>query len=92
MKRVAGRSMNRSSSGITICSKGRPPGPACALRLETPGGSVAEFHRTFADGRGAGPFLLINSAGYLEIALWGARADAALGLSLDSRPVLTPGV
>lgn len=70
---------------------GQPPGPACALHLETPGGSVAEFHRTFADGRGAGPFLLINSAGYLEIALWGARADAALGLSLDSRPVLTPG-
>lgn len=70
---------------------GHPPRPGCPLRLETPGGLVSEFRRTFGDGRGAGPFLLINSAGYLEVALRNARADAALGLSLDSRPVLTPG-
>jgi len=67
------------------------PGPGWALRLQTPGAEVVRFRRTFADARGEGPFLLVNSAGYLEVAVWGARADALLGLGLDSRPVLTPG-
>jgi len=70
---------------------GGEPEAGCALRLDTPGGEVARFRRTFADARGEGPFLLVNSAGYLEVAVWGARADAVLGLGLGSRPVLTPG-
>ncbi len=68
---------------------GRPAGPGCRLRLETPAGEVTEFRRTFAEGGGSRPFLLVNSAGYLEVALWKGRADAALGLEVGSRPVLT---
>jgi len=70
---------------------GREPSPEWALRLETSAGPVTEFRRTFGEGRGDGPFLLVNSAGYLEVALRGARADEALGLGPDSRPLLTPG-
>lgn len=68
---------------------GTPPGPGCGLCLETPAGEVAEFRRTFAEGSGSAPFLLLNSAGYLEVAVWVGRADAALGLAVGSRPVLT---
>lgn len=70
---------------------GQAPRPGSALRLETPGGTVTEFRRTYEDGRTAGPFLLINSAGYLEAALWAARADEALGLGQGARPLLVAG-
>jgi len=42
--------------------------------METPGGRVTQFHRTYG-AAGREPFLLINSSGYLEIALAGGRAD-----------------
>lgn len=70
---------------------GQQPGPGCAIRLESPAGPVTEFRRTFADGPAGRPFLLVNSAGYLELALRESRADEALGLGPDSAPLLTVG-
>jgi len=70
---------------------GQAPAPGSALRLETPGGPVTVFRDTYENGRGEGPFLLVNSAGYLEAALCGSRADEALGLGPGSRALLTAG-
>jgi S-adenosylmethionine hydrolase len=58
-------------------------------RLESPGGTVEEIRRTFQEGSGAGPFLLVNSAGYLEIAVREGRAVDELELSLGMRLSLT---
>lgn len=68
-------------------------GPDAAFRgrVDTPGGVVTESRRTYADGGGAGPFVVVNSAGYLEIALLRGRADEALGLSRGAEVVVHPG-
>ena len=68
---------------------GEPPFTAACLRLQAPRGEVARFFRTFGDAVGAEPFLLINSAGYLEVAVQGGRADLVLGLAAGARSVLT---
>jgi S-adenosylmethionine hydrolase len=51
-----------------------------SLRVRTPGGEVDRFARTYGDAPPGRPFLLFGSAGYLEIAVPGGRADASLGL------------
>ena len=50
------------------------------IRVQTPGGTVSELRRTYGDGEGKGPFLLFNSADYLELAVREGRADERLGL------------
>jgi S-adenosylmethionine hydrolase len=59
------------------------------LRLETPHEVIDEFHRTYQEGSSGAPFLLVNSAGYLEVAIYGGRAADALRLSPGIRLTLT---
>lgn len=58
-------------------------------RLEIPGGEIDGLHRTFQDGSSGQPFMLVNSAGYLEVAVREGRAADDLGLSLGMRLSLT---
>lgn len=51
--------------------------------------SVDRVFRTFSDAPPAHPFLLINSAGYLEIAVREGRADEALGLDAGTEVELS---
>ncbi len=57
--------------------------------LSTPRGKVDQLRRTFQDGESGKPFMLINSAGYLEIAIREGRAADDLGLTLGMRLSLT---
>ena len=59
---------------------GAAPSAGAGLRLSTPRGEVSRFGRTYAEAGGADPFLLVNSAGYLEVAVDRGRADECLGL------------
>jgi S-adenosylmethionine hydrolase len=68
---------------------GQLPFPAAALRLQTPAGEIDRCLRTFDDAVGEEPFLLVNSAGYLEVAVRRGRADQVSGLGPGARPVLT---
>jgi S-adenosylmethionine hydrolase len=69
---------------------GRPPSSSHDLRLVTPRGDVIrEFRRTYATGQGRGPFLLINSADYLEVAVLSDRADRRLDLAVGVEVELT---
>jgi S-adenosylmethionine hydrolase len=70
---------------------GEAPYRTSALRLRTPAGEIDRCLRTFADAVGDEPFLLVNSAGYLEVAVQRGRADLVTGLVPGARPVLTVG-
>jgi S-adenosylmethionine hydrolase len=59
---------------------GRPLDEQTTLTVSTPGGVVDRFRRTYGSPGSGEPFLLANSAGYLELAFTGARADTRLGL------------
>jgi S-adenosylmethionine hydrolase len=61
------------------------------LRLVAEGGQVTRFRATYAEGQSAEPFFLINSAGYLEVAVNSGRADVALGLRSGMHPQLRVG-
>jgi S-adenosylmethionine hydrolase len=50
-------------------------------RLETPCGEIDELRRTFQDGESGKPLMLVNSAGYLEIAVREGRAADDLRLT-----------
>jgi S-adenosylmethionine hydrolase len=76
---------------VLIEALGHAPASTGDLRLATSGGEVREFRRTYADGSGPGPFLLINSAGYLELALDSGPVDRRLNLSLGTEVELTVG-
>jgi S-adenosylmethionine hydrolase len=66
-----------------VTTLGRSPDAGAAWRLETPAGPVTEFHRTYGEA-GERPFLLINSAGYLELALRDGSAAEQNGLSVGA--------
>jgi S-adenosylmethionine hydrolase len=70
---------------------GHAPDERSSLRLSAEKGQVARFHTTYARAEGAEPFFLINSAGYLEVAVRGGRADEALGLRAGMHPELRIG-
>jgi hypothetical protein len=70
---------------------GVPPDSRTPCTLIAPGGTVVAFRRTFADQTGSAPFLLVNSAGYVEIAVKNGRADDALQLTPGAPTVLTVG-
>ena len=57
---------------------GQEQAPGDCIGVEIAGRHVSRFLRTFADAPDEQPFLLINSSGYLEIAVNGGRADEAL--------------
>jgi S-adenosylmethionine hydrolase len=57
-----------------------PGGRASRVRVRTSGATVDDFRRTYAEAETAVPFLLFNSAGFLEIAVREGRAAERLGL------------
>lgn len=59
---------------------GADPDEQSLLVLETPRLVVDRFRRTYAAAAGMGPFLLVNSAGYLEVAVYRGSASEALGV------------
>jgi len=70
---------------------GHAPDEQTSLRLSAERGQVTRFRTTYARAEGAEPFFLINSAGYLEVAVRGGRADEALGLRSGMHPELRIG-
>lgn len=62
------------------------PGP---VRIVAPRGVVNHRVRTYEEG-GERPFLLVNSAGYAEIAVREGRADDALGLTAGATVRVEP--
>jgi S-adenosylmethionine hydrolase len=68
---------------------GGEPGQGRAFSIDTPGRRVDTFHATYGEAPAGEPFLLINSAGYLELAVRNGRADEALDLRLDMEVLLT---
>jgi len=58
-------------------------------RAETPAGPVTRTVQTFAEAGEGEPVLLVNSAGYLEIAVREGRADERLGLARGSEVTLS---
>ena len=53
---------------------------------------IEGFHRTYAEAPPGRPFLVWNSAGFLEIAIREGRASDALGLAPGAEVRLLPGV
>lgn len=70
---------------------GHPPAPDTAMRLVTEAGQVTRFLETYGHAGGREPFFLVNSAGYLEIAVESGRADDVLGLRPGTHPELKVG-
>lgn len=69
------------------------PGPAASwpLCVRSRMGEVRRCVRTYGEATDGEPFLLINSAGYLELAIYGESAAVRLGLELDGEVELTLG-
>ena len=70
---------------------GHPPAADTAMRLVTETGQVTRFLSTYGHSGGREPFFLVNSAGYLEVAIDSGRADEALGLRPGTHPELKVG-
>ena len=70
---------------------GHVPDRESTLRLAAEGGQVTRFAPTYARAESPEPFFLINSAGYLEVAVNAGRADLALGLRRGMHPELRVG-
>jgi S-adenosylmethionine hydrolase len=70
---------------------GHPPAPQTPMRLVAEGGQVTRFLETYGQASGTEPFFLINSAGYLEVAVDSGRADDALALRAGTHPELKVG-
>jgi S-adenosylmethionine hydrolase len=64
-----------------------PTGPR--LRVETARGTVETLRRTYSEAEAGEPFLLFNSADYLEIAIREGRASDRLALSAGDEVVVT---
>jgi S-adenosylmethionine hydrolase len=61
----------------TVGEDGAPPWD---VRVSAPSGEIHRFVSTYGDATGDDPFLLFNSAGYLEISCRERSAQEALGL------------
>ncbi len=61
------------------------------LRVETKGETITTVLYTYGDSRDDCPFLLFNSAGYLEIAVREGRAADRLGLLAGDEVLVTAG-
>ena len=59
------------------------------LRVEARGEAITTLHRTYGDAAGDGPFLLFNSAGYLEIAVREGRLADRLGIVAGDEVIVT---
>jgi S-adenosylmethionine hydrolase len=70
---------------------GAEPDGGARLRVDGTLAPVSRFHRTYAEATDDRPFLLINSAGYLELAVAGDSAAARLGLEPGAEVDLTVG-
>jgi S-adenosylmethionine hydrolase len=74
--------------GPLLSVLGREHPVAGSLALETESGMVEEFHRTYAEAEPGKPFMLINSAGYLEVAVKDGSAAALLDLETGMEAIL----
>jgi S-adenosylmethionine hydrolase len=70
---------------------GHAPDRESPVLLRCEGGEVRRFARTYGVAEGTDPFFLINSAGYLEVAVREGRADRTLGLRSGMHPELLVG-
>jgi S-adenosylmethionine hydrolase len=70
---------------------GHAPDEQTPLRLTAEGGEVRRFLPTYTLADDREPFFLINSAGYLEVAVRTGRADESLGLRPGMHPELKVG-
>jgi S-adenosylmethionine hydrolase len=61
------------------------------LHLSAERATVTRFARTYGAPAGREPFFLVNSAGYLEVAVAAGRADEALGLRSGMHAALRVG-
>ena len=59
--------------------------------MRTPGGTVERLLPSYADGADGAPFLIVNSAGYLEVAAYRQRAADLLSLVPGLSVELTVG-
>ena len=59
------------------------------MRVETAGGVVDVLRHTYGDVEGDRPFLLFNSAGYLEIAVREGRASDRLRVRAGDEVAIT---
>ena len=71
---------------LDVARTALPPGAVPRVRLS--GGTLDRLVRTYEEAAPAQPVLLFGSTGYLEIAVPGGRADAALNLALGDRVTL----
>lgn len=76
---------------VAVAALGRSLDERTHLWVRTPGAIVDRFQRTYGPPGCGEPFLLVNSAGYLELALAGARADERLELRPGAWVELTLG-
>jgi len=65
--------------------------PLPRIRVQTPRATIDELHRTYGDADPGKPFLLFNSADFLEIAVREGRACERLGLRAGDEVVVTVG-
>ena len=65
--------------------------PVPRITVETPGGTVADLVRTYAQGPPGRPFMVFNSADHLELALREGRASDKLGLRTGAEVRVTVG-
>lgn len=75
------RKLLTDALGPEACERG-------AISIETEAGRVERFHRTYGEAPPGAPFMLINSAGYLEVALRDASAASLLGLEAGDEAIL----
>ena len=66
-------------------------GPGARVAVTAGAWRIDRVLRSYADAGGDEPFLLFNSADYLEIACAEASAERTLGIDPESRVVLTAG-
>ena len=79
------------SAGAVASALGRPLDEDSTVMVSAPGGIVNRFRRTYGLPSTGEPFMLVNSAGYLELALAGSRADTRLDLRPGAFVELTLG-
>ena len=70
---------------------GHPADENSELHLTAERAIVSRFARTYGTPTGREPFFVVNSAGYLEVAVAAGRADEALGLRVGMHAALRIG-
>jgi S-adenosylmethionine hydrolase len=78
--RFGNATVDLTRAGLAPLLEGNEEG----IRLQAPDGEAVGLVRTYSEAAEAGPFLLFNSANYLEAALFRGNAAESLGLEVGS--------